>query len=176
MIGSKDDSGKPDITLFPQDALYEALHVLADGASHYGRDNWKHVPFGIRRYCAAVFRHTMAILSGEDIDPKHHTYHAAHIIATGAFLFFFCKRRHNAREAASAARQLRYAAKSLSISHDTDQATYDPMLNPECFECRKQGFPYRSAKPISPTQRACLCASHPSGICCFTIPLREIPS
>jgi len=43
MNGVKYDSGKPDYTLLPLDALEQVVEVLTFGAAKYDRDNWKKV-------------------------------------------------------------------------------------------------------------------------------------
>lgn len=42
------------------DVLEGVVKVLAYGAEKYGRDNWRLVPDGPRRYCAAACRHLRA--------------------------------------------------------------------------------------------------------------------
>ena len=60
MSGQKFDSGKPDYSLLPWDAVEDVVRVLDFGAKKYARDNWKLVEDHKNRYLAAAFRHLSA--------------------------------------------------------------------------------------------------------------------
>ena len=76
--GRKFDTGKPDFTLLPWDAVEQVVRVLDFGAKKYARDNWKHVADADRRYLAAAFRHLAAHAKGEVNDPETGISHLAH--------------------------------------------------------------------------------------------------
>ncbi len=52
--GQKYDTGKPDYSLLPFEALEQVVRVLDFGAAKYGRDNWKRVENARNRYSAAA--------------------------------------------------------------------------------------------------------------------------
>lgn len=76
--GRKYDTGKPDYTLLPWDAVEQIVKVLDFGARKYARDNWKHVEGGETRYLAAAFRHLAAHNRGEKVDSETGISHLAH--------------------------------------------------------------------------------------------------
>lgn len=82
--GKKFDSGKPDYTLLPFEALEDTVKVLGFGAVKYGRDNWQKVER--QRYVAASFRHLVAIAKGEEFDEESGLTHAAHLTCCALFL------------------------------------------------------------------------------------------
>jgi hypothetical protein len=57
--GTKKDTGKPDYTLIPFDALEGIVRVMQAviDSGKYPRDNWRLVANGQQRYCAAGLRH-----------------------------------------------------------------------------------------------------------------------
>lgn len=60
------------------------VDVLTFGAKKYSPDNWRKVPDWKARYTAALFRHVVAWLQGERLDPEtklHHLYHAGCCLA-----------------------------------------------------------------------------------------------
>lgn len=82
--GRKFDSGKPDYTLLPFEALEDVVKVLGFGAVKYGRDNWQKVER--QRYVAAAFRHLVSIAKGEEFDEESGQTHAAHLACCALFL------------------------------------------------------------------------------------------
>lgn len=76
--GRKYDTGKPDYTLLPWDAVEEIVKVLDFGARKYARDNWKHVEGAETRYLAAALRHITAHARGEKDDHETGISHLAH--------------------------------------------------------------------------------------------------
>jgi hypothetical protein len=79
--GRKDDSGKVDVSIFfehfPRSIV--AISKCSEyGANIYGRDNWKDVADGERRYAAAQGRHLLRRMKGETVDKESglpHLYH-----------------------------------------------------------------------------------------------------
>ena len=80
--GRKDDAGKPDWTLLPWGPVGEIVKVLTWGArvkyKDLPPDNWKFVKDAMARYEAAFFRHVVAYLEGERLDPDSGLPHLAH--------------------------------------------------------------------------------------------------
>lgn len=63
----KFDTGKPDFTQIPQEALLELAKVFTKGGEKYGTFNYS-LGTNYRRYIAAAHRHINQWLRGEDID------------------------------------------------------------------------------------------------------------
>jgi len=84
--GRKYDTGKPDYTLLPWDAVEEVVRVLDYGAKKYARDNWRYVDDAQTRYLAAAFRHLAAHARGERCDPETSISHLAHVGCCVLFL------------------------------------------------------------------------------------------
>lgn len=83
--GTKDDKGKPDLSLNPKAATWGMARALTYGANKYGRYNFKK---GIEytRLSAACMRHLTAFLEGEDIDSESGNHHVHHALASLAML------------------------------------------------------------------------------------------
>lgn len=80
MSAKKYDSGKPDFTLIPQEALLEVAKVFTYGANKYGVFNYSE-GMEYRRYIAAAQRHINQWLRGEDLD-EIGTNHLSNAIAS----------------------------------------------------------------------------------------------
>lgn len=89
MIGQKFDSGKPDYSLLPWDAVEDVVRVLDFGAKKYTRDNWRLVEDHKNRYLAAAFRHLSSYAQGEEVDSETGISHLAH--ASCCILFLLAK-------------------------------------------------------------------------------------
>lgn len=86
--GLKFDADKPDMSLLPAEALIEVSRVFTMGKTKYGAWNWaKGIVY--TRILAAILRHTMAIMRGEDRDPESGLLHSAHIATNALFLTHF---------------------------------------------------------------------------------------
>lgn len=83
--GVKYDQEKPRVDLLDPLALEGMARVLAFGAKKYGDHNWRG---GITysRLVAAAFRHLLAILKGEDLDPESGLPHVDHLGCCWMFL------------------------------------------------------------------------------------------
>ena len=55
--------------------------VLGHGATKYGPWNWRSTPIHATSYIAAIRRHLVAWLDGEDNDPESGLSHLAHVAA-----------------------------------------------------------------------------------------------
>jgi len=75
--GKKYDDGKPMMDLLSPIALTEIAKVMTLGANKYGKHNWRS---GLSwcRVLAALLRHVLAFLGGEDKDPETGLSHLAH--------------------------------------------------------------------------------------------------
>lgn len=88
--GAKYDSGKPQLSLLPWDALEAVARVLEYGIRKYGvRDSWRTVPDGHRRYVDAALRHLAAVAQGEDTDSESGLPHLAHAACSALFALVF---------------------------------------------------------------------------------------
>lgn len=84
----KYDDGKPDLSLLPPEALFAIAEVFTFGAKKYAPDNWRG-GFAYRRVFAALLRHLLAWLRGEDKDPETGLAHLAHAGCNLMFLLTF---------------------------------------------------------------------------------------
>lgn len=86
--GIKHDKGKVRFSLLPFDGLTEVAKVFEFGAKKYGRNNWKR---GLQysRLVDATFRHLMAVVQKQDVDPESGHLHAAHAVANLLMLLSF---------------------------------------------------------------------------------------
>lgn len=87
--GTKNDTGKDRWDLLEWSWATEVIKVLTKGAEKYAPDNWKIVPGARRRYIAALWRHVVAYLRGEQNDPEDGLHHLAHATCCLMFLFWF---------------------------------------------------------------------------------------
>lgn len=76
---AKADAGKLRYDLIPHGALTELARIYTYGAAKYEADSWRTVPDAIPRYRAAAWRHWVAYLSGEILDPESGLPHLAHL-------------------------------------------------------------------------------------------------
>lgn len=86
--GLKYDGDKPVMALMPPKAMEEEGKVWTFGAKKYAYWNWTK---GIQyvRILSAILRHTMALMSGQDLDPESGLHHAAHIRCCAGMLIEF---------------------------------------------------------------------------------------
>ena len=80
--GAKLDAGKPLPALVIGNfaaGLTEVVQVGTDGARKYTPNGWKEVPDGPARYMEALWRHLMAHMAGEVLDPQSGHRHMAHV-------------------------------------------------------------------------------------------------
>ena len=85
MSGTKNDKGKPSITLIPREAIWGCAQALTYGADKYGRHNFRE---GIEysRLADACMRHLTAYMDGEAIDKESGNNHLYHAMASLAML------------------------------------------------------------------------------------------
>jgi hypothetical protein len=88
-VGAKFDHGKNRLDLITPEFEWEMGNVLTHGAELYGENSWQGVPDAVRRYTAALKRHTNRMTRGEIIDPSTGLYHAAQIAVNAMFLQYF---------------------------------------------------------------------------------------
>lgn len=90
--GTKHDTGKPDPTLIPREAIIGAASALTFGASKYGRNNFK-AGIEYTALAAAAMRHLIAWLDRENLDPESGLSHLDHCLASLCMLKFMEQRR-----------------------------------------------------------------------------------
>lgn len=82
---AKADTGKPRPTLVPPSLIWAVAAIRGYGAQKYGSDdNWRKVE--PQRYRDALYRHWLAYLEGEGIDPESGLPHIWHCACNIAFL------------------------------------------------------------------------------------------
>lgn len=91
MSGIKHDQEKPQVALIPPEALLEEAAVWTFGAQKYSKWNWCS-GLAYTRILSAMLRHTIALMSGEDIDKESGLHHGAHIRCCAGMLIAFSKR------------------------------------------------------------------------------------
>lgn len=90
--GTKYDQEKSRVDLLDSDWLLEVGNVLAFGARKYAAHNWRG-GISSSRLLAAAFRHLLAILRGEDIDPESGLSHIGHLSCCAMFLYWTLKHK-----------------------------------------------------------------------------------
>lgn len=84
--GLKFDDGKLRWDLLPWEAIEEIVKVLTYGANKYEPNTWQNVePFN-DRYTAAMFRHLIANIKGEDLDDESSILHLSHAACNLVFI------------------------------------------------------------------------------------------
>ena len=82
---TKHDSGKPQLSLNPVEALELMAQALAFGAQKYGKNNFKR-GHAYSRTLDAALRHLSALAAGEFTDSDSGNQHLAHALASLAML------------------------------------------------------------------------------------------
>lgn len=82
----KADAGKPQLTLVPNQIIYEIAKIREYGVEKYGDpDNWRNVE--IQRYRDAAYRHWLAYLEDpHGVDKESGLPHLSHLACNIAFL------------------------------------------------------------------------------------------
>lgn len=82
---AKADAGKPRPTLVPV-SLIEAVTAIREYGcrKYHDPENWRQV--APQRYRDALYRHWLAYLRGEQLDPESGLPHLWHMVTNGAFL------------------------------------------------------------------------------------------
>lgn len=88
--GKKFDENKPRTDLLSREALIKIAEVMGRGANKYGAHNWK-AGIAWSRVLAALLRHVLAFLDGEDKDPETGLSHMAHAGCCVMFLLEYEK-------------------------------------------------------------------------------------
>lgn len=82
---AKADAGKPRPTLVPVSLIEAVASIREYGVKKYGDpDNWKKV--SLDRYRNAAYRHWLAYVKGEELDPESGLPHLHHCACNLAFL------------------------------------------------------------------------------------------
>jgi len=90
--GTKNDDGKPDLSLIPKVALWGMGAALTYGAKKYSRHNFRS-GLSYSRLIAACMRHVSAFNEGEDNDTESLLSHIDHALASLAMLKFMIAER-----------------------------------------------------------------------------------
>ena len=90
--GTKNDQGKPRISLIPREAIEGAANALTFGALKYHSHNFKSGIF-YSRLADAALRHLIAWVDGENLDPESGLSHLDHALATLAMLKYMEQNR-----------------------------------------------------------------------------------
>lgn len=77
---------KLPLSLWPVSATIAGTLGLLDGASKYGRLNWRHAGVRASVYMDAALRHLYAWFEGEDVAPDSGVSHLGHVLACVAIL------------------------------------------------------------------------------------------
>jgi dATP/dGTP diphosphohydrolase len=77
---------KAQVQLFPPAGIILGSDAMVHGAEKYGPYNWRSGSVELTQYLAAILRHTLAILDGQDYDEDSNKKHVAHILATAAII------------------------------------------------------------------------------------------
>ena len=77
--GQKDFSDKPRMDLVLPDFVLGLGRGMSEGLKSYDANSWQNVKHGQAKYQAAAMRHLLAIMLGEQIDPKSKLPHAYHL-------------------------------------------------------------------------------------------------
>jgi hypothetical protein len=90
-LGAKKyDSGKPQLSLVPVEALEAIASAMAYGAAKYGKNNYK-LGHKWSRCLDAALRHLYALAHGEEIDPESGNTHLSHALASLSMLSYHIK-------------------------------------------------------------------------------------
>lgn len=138
----KKDAGKPQLTLVPQQILYDIARVREFGIEKYHeRDSWKRVD--IQRYRDAAYRHFLAYLADpQGVDKESGLTHLSHLACNIAFL---CDMEKDISERNKATEEIEkyvehdiQSLKHLATSYletACDYCKHRPDGNPECDIC-----------------------------------------
>jgi hypothetical protein len=89
--GLRYNTGKEPWELLPYDALQQVVRVLQFGVSKYERRNWEK-GLSWSETLASMWRHAVAIMRGELLDPDSGLPHVAHLSCNALFLTAFVLR------------------------------------------------------------------------------------
>lgn len=83
--GKKDDSGKPQVSLVPSEAITGMAKAFGYGAAKYNRHNYRK-GIAYSRLLDACFRHLLSFNDGVDTDEESGNEHLDHALASLAML------------------------------------------------------------------------------------------
>lgn len=86
--GTKFDSGKPRVDLVPPSMILGVAEILTFGAAKYAAHNWRK-GIAYSRIVSSLFRHLLAWVGGEKLDPESGKPHLWHVGCNVAFLIEF---------------------------------------------------------------------------------------
>ena len=90
--GTKNDQGKPRLSLNPKEAVWGMANAFTHGANKYGDHNFKE---GIEytRLADACMRHLTAFIDGEDLDNESGNCHIDHALASLGMLKYMMENK-----------------------------------------------------------------------------------
>ena len=94
-VGLKYDQGKNRVDLIEAEFIEELGEVLSFGAEKYTDNSWQMVTEAKKRYTAALFRHWLAYMRGEEFDKESGKPHLSHITCNAMFLRHFDREDNN---------------------------------------------------------------------------------
>ena len=95
-VFTKQDNGKPQLTLIEPEFINGVANVLGFGAEKYARGQWKlATPNDVVRFKDALLRHSLAYANGEEIDPDSEQSHAYHIACNAMFIDWHLNKKDN---------------------------------------------------------------------------------
>lgn len=86
--GTKNDTGKPQLSLLTRESLEAEARAFAYGAKKYDKNNYKR-GMAWSRVLDAALRHLTAFNAGENIDPESNLCHLDHAKACVAMLVYY---------------------------------------------------------------------------------------
>ena len=88
---------KPDMDLFPPEAMFEIAAVFTFGRTKHGAHDWRNsrIPWGT--LMSKALRHCFAWLGGDDLDPESGHSHLAHACCDLMMLIGYIRNRDQAR-------------------------------------------------------------------------------
>jgi hypothetical protein len=136
----KKDAGKPQLTLVPQQILYDIARVREFGIEKYHeRDSWKRVD--IQRYRDAAYRHFLAYLADpQGVDEESGLTHLSHLACNIAFL---CDMEKDISERNTLSKAFNQKDKAMEdiekyVERDIESLKY---LTTACDYCRHRNKP-----------------------------------
>lgn len=90
-VGLKHDTGKPDLTDIPKEAMWEMGKAFTYGQVKYGKNNFR-LGMSVSRQLSAALRHIYQHLDGEISDSESGVSHLGHALAS---LSMACYTVHN---------------------------------------------------------------------------------
>ncbi len=89
-VGTKFDTGKPDMTDIPLEAMWAMGEAFSYGQKKYGKNNYRQ-GMKVSRQLAAAIRHIYQHLDGQTLDMESGVAHLGHALASLAMACYTIK-------------------------------------------------------------------------------------